>query len=353
MIASPHSYSFDISYCLEIVLPLATFSSYGPSLFSSLSWAYLQGSWLLTRKLMLQGLFTRYTGNLLNVTLHTFYWSYQVTGPTEDLWGEKQTLLLDSGNGRHAHGWKKLSRPIFTTIYHNSQPSFKLPKSSKTTRHSSNYRISFKDQYLMIYTRSAEKAMAPHSSTLAWKIPWTEEPGRLQSMVVMKSWTWLSDFTFTFHFHALEKEMATHSSILAWIIPGMGELGGLPSIGSHRVRHNWSDLAAAAAAYQTWMSYSGMGSFDLETSQFSRRRGYEEEERLRRLNIMNSLSLNFFIFNTILPSFNVAGIPWVKYYLLYLLKRMNLQYFVGWVRYIYSHPTIQSNEELRKIQDSS
>ena len=57
----------------------------------------------------------------------------------------------------------------------------------------------------------------------------------------------LSDFTFTFHFPALEKEMANHSNILAWRIPGMGEPGGLPSMGSHRVRHDWSDLAAAAA----------------------------------------------------------------------------------------------------------
>ena len=54
---------------------------------------------------------------------------------------------------------------------------------------------------------------------------------------VAKSWTRLSDFTFTFHFHALEKEMATHSSVLAWRIPGMGEPGGLPSMGSHRVGH--------------------------------------------------------------------------------------------------------------------
>ena len=52
---------------------------------------------------------------------------------------------------------------------------------------------------------------------------------------VAKSWTRLSDFTFTFHFHALEEEMATHSSVLAWRIPGTGELGGLPSLGSHRV----------------------------------------------------------------------------------------------------------------------
>ena len=64
---------------------------------------------------------------------------------------------------------------------------------------------------------------------------------------VAKSPTRLSDFTFTFYFHALEKEMATHSSILAWRIPGMGEPGGLPSMGSHRVGHEWSDLAAAAA----------------------------------------------------------------------------------------------------------
>ena len=73
--------------------------------------------------------------------------------------------------------------------------------------------------------------MAPHSSTLAWKIPWTEEPDGLQSMGSL-SQTGLSDFTFTFHFHALEKEMATHSNVLAWTIPGMAEPGGLPSMGS-------------------------------------------------------------------------------------------------------------------------
>ena len=132
----------------------------------------------------------------------------------------------------------------------------------------------------------SEKAMAPHSSSLAWRIPWTEEPGRLlQSMGLLKSdmterlhfdfslscigegnsnplqgsclenprdrgaWraavcgvaqsqTRLSDFTFTFHFPALEKEIATHSSVLAWRIPGTGEAGGLPSMGSHRVGHD-------------------------------------------------------------------------------------------------------------------
>ena len=95
--------------------------------------------------------------------------------------------------------------------------------------------------------------MATHSSTLAWKTPWTEEPGRLLAMGSL-SRTRLSDFTFTFHFHALEKEMATHSGILALRIPGTGEPGGLQSMGSHRVGHNWSDLAAAAAAaYIQWI----------------------------------------------------------------------------------------------------
>ena len=70
--------------------------------------------------------------------------------------------------------------------------------------------------------------------------------------MVAKSQTQLSNFTFTFHFHALEKEMATHSSVLAWRIPGTGEPGGLPSMGSHRVGHDWSDLAAAAASVLAW-----------------------------------------------------------------------------------------------------
>ena len=135
--------------------------------------------------------------------------------------------------------------------------------------------------------------MATHSSVLAWRIPGKAEPGGLPSMGshrvghnwsdlaaaavtsigegngnplqytclenpmvrgawlasvhgVAKSRTRLSDFTFTFHFPTLEKEMATHSSVLAWRIPGTGEPGGLPSVGSHRVGHDWSDLAAAA-----------------------------------------------------------------------------------------------------------
>ena len=86
--------------------------------------------------------------------------------------------------------------------------------------------------------------MAPHSSTLAWKIPWTEEPGGAgvgggaAVHGVAKSWTGQSNFTFTFHFHALQKETETHSTGLAWRIPGTGEPGELQSVGLHRVRHD-------------------------------------------------------------------------------------------------------------------
>ena len=88
-----------------------------------------------------------------------------------------------------------------------------------------------------------------------WRKQWHPTPvlspgkshGR-RSLVGCSPWG-CEDFTFTFHFHALEKEMATHSSVLAWRIPGMGEHGGLPSMGSHRVGHDWSDLAAAACPF--------------------------------------------------------------------------------------------------------
>ena len=72
-----------------------------------------------------------------------------------------------------------------------------------------------------------------HSSTLAWRLPWMEEPGRLQSMASQEL-----DTTERLHFHALEKGMATHSGVLAWRIPGTGEPGGLPSMGSYRVEHD-------------------------------------------------------------------------------------------------------------------
>ena len=83
---------------------------------------------------------------------------------------------------------------------------------------------------------------------------------------VAKSQTRLSDFSFTFHFHALEKEMATHSSVLACRMPGTAEPGGLPSMGSHRVGHDWSDLAAVAAAaphilVNLWLNFCLFGYF--------------------------------------------------------------------------------------------
>ena len=95
--------------------------------------------------------------------------------------------------------------------------------------------------------------MAPHSSTLAWKIPWEAAVHG-----VAKSRTQLSEFTFTFHFHALEKAMATRSSVLAWRIPGTGEPGGLPSMGSHRVGHDWSDLVVAVIYYVIMFSLSSV-----------------------------------------------------------------------------------------------
>ena len=115
---------------------------------------------------------------------------------------------------------------------------FKIGYSENEDGHSSNQNADYVTVKLGVYLCFIniviwKKAMAPHSSTLAWKIPWMEEPGGLQSMGSR-----LSDFPFTFHFHALEKEMATHSSVLAWRIPGTGEPGGLPPMGSHRVGHN-------------------------------------------------------------------------------------------------------------------
>ena len=87
---------------------------------------------------------------------------------------------------------------------------------------------------------------SPPQWTSLSKLWETVKDRKLQSME-SQSWTQLRNFNFTFHFHALEKEMATHSSVPAWRIPGTGEPSGLLSMGLHRVRHDWSDLAAAAA----------------------------------------------------------------------------------------------------------
>ena len=100
------------------------------------------------------------------------------------------------------------------------------------------YCKSLEVSYCYCITVNFSLSLAPHSSTLAWKIPWTEEPGGAAVHGVAQNWTQLNDFTFTFHFHASEKEMATHSIVLALRIPGTTELSGLPSVESHRVRHN-------------------------------------------------------------------------------------------------------------------
>ena len=98
-----------------------------------------------------------------------------------------------------------------------------------------------------------EKEMATHSSIRAWRMPWTEEPGGL---LFIGSHRVIHDWDDLACMHALEKEMAVHSSVLAWRIPWTEEPGGLPSMGSHRVRHDWSDLATAAAVLEKFMLLS-------------------------------------------------------------------------------------------------
>ena len=125
------------------------------------------------------------------------------------------------------------TKPLFLSFPLKLYPVFMFFASSFVP-HLAHKKI-YKSTLSCCLVAHSEKAMAPHSSTLAWKIPWAEEPGRLH------------DFPFTFHIHALEKEMATPSSVLAWRIPGTGEPAGLPSVGSHRVGHDCSGVAAAAA----------------------------------------------------------------------------------------------------------
>ena len=95
-----------------------------------------------------------------------------------------------------------------------------------------------------------EKAMAPHSSTFAWRIPWTEEPGRLQSMGSLRvGHDWATSLSLFIFMHWRRKWQPTPSSVLAWRIPGTGKPGGLLSMGLHSVGHDWSDLAAVANVY--------------------------------------------------------------------------------------------------------
>ena len=93
--------------------------------------------------------------------------------------------------------------------------------------------------------------MAPHSSTPAWRIPWMEKPGGLQSMASLRVRHGLSNFTFTFHFHALEMEMATHSSVLAWRIPGTGGAWWAAVYGVSQSRTRLNRLSSSSNSIKT------------------------------------------------------------------------------------------------------
>ena len=104
-------------------------------------------------------------------------------------------------------------------------------------------------KYVRIFVTPWTKKMATHSSTLAWKIPWMEEPGRLQSMGSKRvRHDWANSLSFFLCF-LLEKEMATHSSVLTWRILWTEGPDGLQSMGLQRVRHNW------ATNFLTWLTF--------------------------------------------------------------------------------------------------
>ena len=137
--------------------------------------------------------------------------------------------------GQRIRGGAALPRKPLAILWEQavSSPCYLCPNSHL------QFFLSFFFFWLVLYQNISEKAKATHSSTPAWKIPWTEEPGELQSMGSLRVGQDWETFTFSFHFPALEKEMATHSSVLAWRIPGTGKPGrGLPSMGSHRVWHD-------------------------------------------------------------------------------------------------------------------
>ena len=140
---------------------------------------------------------------------------------------------------------------------------------------------------------------------------------------VAKSRTRLSDFTFTFHFHALEKEIATHSSVLVWRIPGTGEPGGLPSMGSHRVGHDWSNLAAAAAAD---LAFLGLTIYDIPSASWIY--GLVPEINLGKFchYVSNSSSILFSFFSALVFPFCMCCLlylshsPWIFCLFSFLFK---------------------------------
>ena len=121
---------------------------------------------------------------------------------------------------------------------------------------------------------------------------------------ITESRTRLSDFTFTFHFHASEKEMATHSSVLAWRITGTGEPDGLPSMGSHRVGHDWSDLAAAAACVANGIVKSSYlrTIYSLSQAQVCKMKGWDFFLSLQSLSILSVMCKT--PFNVVVVFFN-------------------------------------------------
>ena len=152
---------------------------------------------------------------------------------------------------------------------------------------------------------------------------------------IEKSWTRLSNFTFTFHFHALAKEMATHSSVLAWRIPGTGEPGGLPSSGSHRVRHDLSDLAAAAAV-PVWPPTTGTAN------------SFIHEKALTRLNCLDVhfSSLVFFSFKIYI----IIHSPYLYPNCDILKKKISLVFSPSKpYRYLYFDRTVSDGSSSEKI----
>ena len=114
-----------------------------------------------------------------------------------------------------------------------------------------------------VHSDSCPSSQWCHPAISSSVVPFSSCPQSLPASVihgVAEDRTRLSNFTFTFHFHALEKEMATHYSGLTWRIPGTGEPGGLPSMGLHRVRHDWNDLAVAAVSSE----HPGLISFRMD-----------------------------------------------------------------------------------------
>ena len=180
---------------------------------------------------------------VLWMTMKVLFITYEINAMTIALASHASEVMLKIFQARVSNNWIENFQMHKLGLEKAEKPKIKSPTSLD---HRESKGIP-KTHFLLFHQLRSEKAMAPHSSTLAWKIPWMEEPGRLQTMGslgVRHDWA-TSISLFTFHFHALEKEMATHSSVLAWRIPGMGEPGGLPSMGLHRVGHDWSDLVAS------------------------------------------------------------------------------------------------------------